>query len=264
VLRPALTCARAHGGNGGRKRAALGAPRIHPNLPADLAGRAQASRCARARNLEIRTSASRAIFSNLTPALTVSLKQHLQTFDGAECLSESIEALVSKGRFDPTRICLLDPKAEEPLAPADRDAFDVFLFGGILGDDPPRDRTAELRKLGFPSRHLGRCVREGCIPILAQGHRSVQMTTDTAVTCTQRVIATQSESKSASWGRILTDSASLDQLDYIDHPTIQFNIHESTQMPFRYLTEMNNKERPLMPDGMRELLYADTEKAFEF
>jgi ribosome biogenesis SPOUT family RNA methylase Rps3 len=41
-----------------------------------------------------------------------------------------------------------------------------------LGDDPPRDRTAELRALGFPTRHLG----------------SVQMTTDTALGVTKRVV----------------------------------------------------------------------------
>lgn len=35
----------------------------------------------------------------------------------------------------------------------------------VTGDDPPRDRTKELRVLGFPSRRLG----------------PVQMTTDTAL-----------------------------------------------------------------------------------
>lgn len=63
------------------------------------------------------------------------------------------------------KVCLLDPRAERVLSPADGapGAFEYFLFGGILGDDPPRDRTGELRKLGFETRHLG----------------SVQMTTDT-------------------------------------------------------------------------------------
>ena len=44
--------------------------------------------------------------------------------------------------------------------------------GNTVGDDPPRDRTAELRKLGFPTRHLG----------------SVQMTTDTALGVTKKVV----------------------------------------------------------------------------
>jgi ribosome biogenesis SPOUT family RNA methylase Rps3 len=36
------------------------------------------------------------------------------------------------------RVCLLDPKGEKDLSPEDGERFDVFLFGGILGDDPPR------------------------------------------------------------------------------------------------------------------------------
>ena len=66
------------------------------------------------------------------------------------------------------KVCLLDPRAPRVLSPADGapGAFEFFLFGGILGDDPPRDRTGELRKLGFETRHLG----------------SVQMTTDTVST----------------------------------------------------------------------------------
>ena len=43
------------------------------------------------------------------------------------------------------------------------------------GDDPPRDRTGELRILGFPSRHLG----------------SIQMTTDTALGVTKLVVQDQ-------------------------------------------------------------------------
>ena len=39
----------------------------------------------------------------------------------------------------------------------------------MVGDDPPRDRTSELRSLGFPSRRLG----------------PVQMTTDTALGVSQ-------------------------------------------------------------------------------
>jgi ribosome biogenesis SPOUT family RNA methylase Rps3 len=73
---------------------------------------------------------------------------------------------------DPSRVCLLDPRATDVLSPADAGHFDVFLYGGILGDDPPRDRTGELRKLGFPGRHLG----------------PVQMTTDTAVGVTKIVV----------------------------------------------------------------------------
>jgi len=47
----------------------------------------------------------------------------------------------------------------------------------MLGDDPPRDRTSQLRAMGFPSRHLG----------------SVQMTTDTALGVTKMVADDKSE-----------------------------------------------------------------------
>ena len=82
---------------------------------------------------------------------------------------------------DKARVCLLDPRAEKELAPEDAEHFDLFLYGGILGDDPPRDRTGELRKLGFEGRHLG----------------PVQMTTDTAVGVTKIVVEDGGESRFA-------------------------------------------------------------------
>lgn len=44
--------------------------------------------------------------------------------------NESVETLYADRK---ERICLLDPQANEELCPADREIFDVFLFGGILG-----------------------------------------------------------------------------------------------------------------------------------
>ena len=46
----------------------------------------------------------------------------------------------------------------------------------LIGDDPPRDRTSELRKKGFTGRRLG----------------PKQMTTDTAVRVTRIVVLEQS------------------------------------------------------------------------
>ncbi|CAE6452235.1 unnamed protein product [Rhizoctonia solani] len=113
--------------------------------------------------------------------------------------------------IDLNQVCLLDPKAEKELSPSDGEEFSWFLFGGILGDDPPRDRTSELRKLGFPNRHLG----------------SVQMTTDTAL-------------------------VPLQDIPYVDHPTIRFNAKESVEMPFRYITD--SKGDPILPEGMKALM----------
>ena len=66
------------------------------------------------------------------------------------------------------RVCLLDMRAEKTLEPSDLQEFDVLLFGGILGDHPPRDRTYVLRKHNYGMRNLGK----------------MQMSTDTALlTC---------------------------------------------------------------------------------
>lgn len=37
-------------------------------------------------------------------------------------------------------ICLLDPGAKSELKPEDGEKFKYFLFGGILGDHPPRGK----------------------------------------------------------------------------------------------------------------------------
>ncbi|KAH6690574.1 DUF431 domain-containing protein [Plectosphaerella plurivora] len=131
---------------------------------------------------------------------------------------------------DKSRVCLLDPSAASDLCPEDGDKFDVFLFGGILGDDPPRDRTSELRKKGFEGRRLG----------------PKQMTTDTAVRVTRLVV----EGKTA-----------LDKVPYLDFPELKFNEHESTQMPFRYVTGEDGA--PIMPEGMMALIEKDGDKGID-
>ncbi|EXJ74913.1 carboxypeptidase D [Cladophialophora psammophila CBS 110553] len=146
---------------------------------------------------------------------------------GAEARSESIETYFSSKK---DKICLLDPAAKQEMHPADAAEFDVFVFGGILGDDPPRDRTSELRKKGFSGRRLG----------------PVQMTTDTAVRVTRMVIL---------------DQISLDKIPYVDFPELKVDEHEFTEMPFRYVKD--NYGKPVMPEGMVELIKADADKAFD-
>ncbi|KAI4206157.1 MAG: hypothetical protein LQ348_001071 [Seirophora lacunosa] len=121
------------------------------------------------------------------------------------------------------RVCLLDPAANEELSPKDGDDFDVFVFGGIL------DRTSELRKKGFTGRRLG----------------PIQMTTDTAVRVTRTVIQQQTP---------------LNAVPYVDYPEIRIDEHESTEMPFRYVKDAQGK--PVMPEGMIDLIKKDSEKGF--
>ncbi|KAJ9115767.1 hypothetical protein QFC24_006875 [Naganishia onofrii] len=173
-----------------------------------------------------------------------------------------------------SKVCLLDPKAERVLSPEDGEegVFEYFLFGGILGDDPPRDRTGELRRMGFETRHLG----------------SVQMTTDTAergdlvsgdnsyrefkaqarrrtkVFCKGYRALRRHNSRAGALGvskRIIDDKIPLDKIPYVDHPTIRFTENEAVEMPFRYIKGEDGE--PILPAGMRELLRDDLNKSFD-
>lgn len=136
--------------------------------------------------------------------------------------------LETKGASDKSELCLLDPRAEIELQPEDATKFKYFIFGGILGDHPPRDRTGELKnKLQCPTRRLG----------------SLQMTTDTAVRTTQI---------------ILEKETPFEHIKFIDYPEIRFNKHEATEMPFRYVLDSNNN--PIFPAGMVDLIHKDNEK----
>lgn len=75
----------------------------------------------------------------------------IKTSDVAELLEipesqltdENVESLFQDDD-ERNGVCLLDPKAEHDLSPEDGEKFDVFLFGGILGDDPPRGAVDEV------------------------------------------------------------------------------------------------------------------------
>merc|ERR1712137_1178084 len=92
------------------------------------------------------------------------LAQENEKYKNREDLPNPIKDYISDGHLEVpgagkkvpfARICLLDMRAEKELAPEDKDEFDAFIFGGILGDHPPRDRTFGLRKEGYTLRHLG-------------------------------------------------------------------------------------------------------------
>ncbi|KAF8477713.1 hypothetical protein DFH94DRAFT_755261 [Russula ochroleuca] len=183
-------------------------------------------------------------FTNLSTATSASLSAAFTsaksptTSDSAaaaqvECYEQGVLALMQSRNIPQECVCLLDPKASLALSPSDGDAgkFTWFLFG--VRDDPPRDRTAELRALGFPTRHLG----------------PVQMTTDTALGVTKRVIV---------------DRVPLEDIQYIDYPTIRFNARESVEMPFRYMIAPGTKDEPLLPPGMKAHLHADLDQSFDF
>lgn len=137
--------------------------------------------------------------------------------------------LTSKDDVDnKDQLCLLDPRAEIDLQPSDIENFKYFIFGGILGDHPPRDRTSELKnKLNCPTRRLG----------------NLQMTTDTAVRTTQIILEKQTK---------------FENIKFIDYPEIRFSKHEATEMPFRYVLDDDGK--PILPKGMVQLIHDDSMK----
>lgn len=123
-------------------------------------------------NKESEATKNKFLLSGLSPSFAGSKGLSLPESSKTSNTAESMYPGEAK-----QRVCLLDPKAEKDIGPEDAELFDAFLFGGILGDDPPRDRTGDLRKLGFPGRRLG----------------PEQMTTDTAVRVTRMVIRNKSQ-----------------------------------------------------------------------
>src|SRR3989338_5076912 len=73
------------------------------------------------------------------------------------------------------KCCVLDPEAEKTLQSKDSEQFDYFVFGGILGDNPPKKRTKEelTFKIGCDSRDIGK----------------EQMSTDNAVYTVREIIS---------------------------------------------------------------------------
>lgn len=117
--------------------------------------------------------------------------------------------------------CILDPEAKKTLKPGEK--FSFFIFGGILGDFPPRKRTkAELtRKIKFRAekRNIGK----------------EQQSTDNAV-YTVRQIAK---------GRILKD------LKFKDKIEIKINKILTIELPYRY--NLINKKPLISPELIKHI-----------
>ena len=89
------------------------------------------------------------------------------SWKGLEITEESFFDLIKRKNTPMSAVVLLDSEAPQQLHPSDSNAFEYFLFGGILGDvdEGDLDRTSELRVSGCACRSLG----------------NLQMTTDTCV-----------------------------------------------------------------------------------
>lgn len=138
------------------------------------------------------------------------------------------------------RVCLLDLRGKKVLEPSERLDYDAYVFGGILGDHPPKDRTFALRPLFTESRNL----------------EEVQMSTDTAILVTELIVNGQINIK---------------DIPFITNPEIQ-NVDDpksSVVMEgFRYVSDrldlntgklvQKTHEQPLMSDFIKNtLLFID-------
>ena len=121
-----------------------------------------------------------------------------------EGLGEVMKESVKDIQFENSLI--LDPNAEIPLHPEDKE-FGHLIFGGILGDYPPRKRTEKELSvhLNIEKRNLG----------------SKQMSTDTAVYVAKKII----------------DGKKLEEIQFKDEIELDLGEKESVQLPFRYVIE---------------------------
>lgn len=90
------------------------------------------------------------------PLLITNLKKGKKGFEKFAELEK--KSIVDMG-LNWERVCVLDPKATEVLKPEDKNKFDYFVFGGILGDEEFNGRTGkeltERMNNKIVLRHLG-------------------------------------------------------------------------------------------------------------
>jgi len=119
--------------------------------------------------------------------------------------------------------CVLDPFAKKTLS--SEDDFDYLVLGGILGDEPMRERTKKELALDAERRNLGRA----------------QFSTDTAVYVAKHIM----------------DGGKMSDLEFEDEIELDIREGESVILPFRYVIE---KGKPLLPEGLVKFL--KTRKGF--
>jgi len=119
-------------------------------------------------------------------------------------------------------ICILDPEAKETLSPKSAADFEYFLFGGILGDYPPKKRTQDELTKFIKNPKTFDIGKE-------------QMSTDNAVFVVKQII----------------DGKKFEDLKFKDGIEVEINDIESVELPFRY-TLVN--EKPFMSPKIVEYL----------
>jgi ribosome biogenesis SPOUT family RNA methylase Rps3 len=118
--------------------------------------------------------------------------------------------------------CVLDPDSKQTLVPNDSKNFEYFIFGGIMGDYPPRKRTKEELTQFVPdmqTRNIGK----------------KQFSTDNAVFVVKRII----------------EGEKLENMKFQNKITIKTGEFESVDLPFCYPI-VNGK--PFMSDELLKFI----------
>jgi ribosome biogenesis SPOUT family RNA methylase Rps3 len=122
--------------------------------------------------------------------------------ENADIEKKSVEDM----QLDWKRVCILDPKAKVELKPEDKENFDYFVFGGILGDETFNGRTGDELTKRLPAqaeiRHIG----------------NKQFSTDNAVFVTKLII----------------DGKKLNEIKMQDNAEISIKEGESVILPYCY------------------------------
>lgn len=121
------------------------------------------------------------------------------------------------------KVCVLDPDAQKTLTSADVKKFDYFIFGGILGNDPPQKRTGPELTTRFK------------YPVETRNIGLKQMSTDNAVAVVKEIV----------------DGKRLEQLPFQDGIEIDLKEGESIMFPYRYLLV---KGKPLVSEELIKYL----------
>jgi ribosome biogenesis SPOUT family RNA methylase Rps3 len=126
-------------------------------------------------------------------------KKKLEKF--GKVYSESVKDLIEDLKL--FNICVLDPESNQILEPSD--SFEYYIFGGILGDYPPKKRTQEELTSFVKNCEVRNIGKE-------------QMSTDNAVFSVKQIVSGKQFKK----------------LKFKDGISVEINEFENVDLPYRY------------------------------
>ncbi len=157
-------------------------------------------------------------FTNVKKENVKKLKKYGRVF------SKSIKTLCLKN------LAVLEPKAKKFLTPSRAKEFNYFVFGGILGDNPPKNRTTFELAQFLKNSEAFNIGKE-------------QMSTDNAVFVVKQII----------------NGANISEINFQDNIDIKINDIESTILPYRYVVL---RGRPLISKDLIAYLKKENKKKF--